>query len=333
MLEALKFIDDVSLNMGGGSSLVLNLSIAFIMFGVALELDLREFVTLFKSPKPVFVGIFSQFLLMPALTFGLVIIFRNHITLTVGLGMILVAACPGGNLSNFFSNLARGNLALSVSLTAFSGLGGFVLTSLNFVFWGNLYLDFYTSTANVVAIPHLEIPFWIVMQTIFIMMGIPMVLGVLFRHRFPKITLRIVVTIKRISILFFFTILGILFSRNLDNLFNYIFYVFILVFIHNLIALAAGYGIARMSGLKKKDRKTISIETGIQNTSVAIVLLLNPEIFPADMAKGGLMFMAVGYGVWHFLSGLIIAGIWSGFSLKPRTGIIEAKSGGQLTTI
>ena len=142
MLEALKFIDDVSLNMGGGSSLVLNLSIAFIMFGVALELDLREFVTLFKSPKPVFVGIFSQFLLMPALTFGLVMLFRNHITLTVGLGMILVAACPGGNLSNFFSNLARGNLALSVSLTAFSGLGGFVLTSLNFVFWGNLYLDF-----------------------------------------------------------------------------------------------------------------------------------------------------------------------------------------------
>lgn len=324
MLEALKLIDDISLNITGASSLALNISIAFIMFGVALELDLREFVKLFKSPKPVFVGIFSQFLLMPALTFGLVILFRNYITPTVGLGMILVAACPGGNLSNFISNLARGNLALSVSLTAFSSLGGFILTPLNFVFWGNLYLDFYKSTVNAVPVPHLDIPFWIVMQTIFIILGIPLVLGVLFRHRFPKITQRIVVTIKRISILIFFTILGILFSRNFDNFINYIFYVFILVFIHNLIALAAGYNIARLTGLDKQDRKTISIETGIQNTSLAIALLINPEIFPADMAKGGLMFMAAWYGVWHILSGLTIAGIWSGFSLKPRTATINA---------
>lgn len=324
MLEALKLIDDVSLNITGASSLALNISIAFIMFGVALELDLREFVKLFKSPKPVFVGIFSQFLLMPALTFGLVILFRNYITPTVGLGMILVAACPGGNLSNFISNLARGNLALSVSLTAFSSLGGFILTPLNFVFWGNLYLDFYINTVNAVPVPHLDIPFWIVMQTIFIILGIPLVLGVLFRHRFPKITQRIVVTIKRISILIFFTILGILFSRNFDNFINYIFYVFILVFIHNLIALAAGYNIARLTGLDKQDRKTISIETGIQNTSLAIALLINPEIFPADMAKGGLMFMAAWYGVWHILSGLTIAGIWSGFSLKPRTATINA---------
>lgn len=324
MLEALKLIDDVSLNITGGSSLVLNISIAFIMFGVALELDLREFVKLLKSPKPAFVGIFSQFLLMPALTFGLVILFRNYITPTVGLGMILVAACPGGNLSNFISNLARGNLALSVSLTAFSSLGGFILTPLNFVFWGNLYLDFYKSTVNTVPVPHLDIPFLIVMQTIFIILGIPLVLGVLFRHRFPKITQRIVVTIKRISILIFFTILGILFSRNFDNFINYIFYVFILVFIHNLIALAAGYNIARLTGLNKQDRKTISIETGIQNTSLAIALLLNPEIFPADMAKGGLMFMAAWYGVWHILSGLTLAGIWSGFSLKPRTATINA---------
>ena len=104
MLEALKLIDHVALNIGNTSSFALNISIAFIMFGVALELDIREFIKLFKHPKPAFVGIFSQFLLMPALTFGLVILFRNYITPTVGLGMILVASCPGGNISNFFSS-------------------------------------------------------------------------------------------------------------------------------------------------------------------------------------------------------------------------------------
>lgn len=326
MLEALKLIDDIALNIGGGSSFVLNISIAFIMFGVALELDLREFVKLFKSPKPAFVGIFSQFLLMPAMTFGLVILFRNYITPTVGLGMILVAACPGGNVSNFFSNLARGNLALSVSLTTFSSISGFILTPLNFAFWGNLYLDIYVNTANAELVPQLDIPFWNVMQTIFIILGIPLVLGVSFNHRFPQATQRIVVTIKRLSILIFFIILGILFSRNLDNFINYIFYIFILVFIHNLIALTVGYNFARLTGLKKRDRKTICIETGIQNTSLAIALLLNPEIFPDDMAKGGLMFIAGWYGVWHILSGLTIAGIWSGFSLKPRRATIELQN-------
>ena len=131
-------IDEIRLNFSDDSRFLLNLTIAFIMFGVALELKPDDFRRLFKQPRPVLVGIFSQFLLMPLLTFLVVISLRNYITPTVGMGMILVAACPGGNISNFISSLARGNIALSVSLTAFSSLGGLILTPFNFAFWGNM---------------------------------------------------------------------------------------------------------------------------------------------------------------------------------------------------
>lgn len=316
MLEALQKIDEVTLNLGSGSSLAFQISIALIMFGVALELDLRDFVKLFKNPKPGLVGIISQFLLLPALTFVLVLALGNYITPTVGLGMILVASCPGGNISNFFSNLAGGNLALSVSLTAFSSLGGFILTPLNFTFWGSLYLNFYLTTENAGLVPQLNIPFWNVIQTILLILGIPLILGVLFHFKFPKTTSLIVEKIKAISILIFISIVGIAFARDFDNFLDYIGYIFVIVLIHNLLALLSGYFLAKFAGLNKSDRKTISIETGIQNSGLAIALLLDDNIFPADMKIGGMMFITAWWGLWHIVSGITLAAVWSGFSLK-----------------
>ena len=132
MIEALQEIDSIRLNFNNDGRLFLNLTIAFIMFGIALELKPDDFKKLFRSPKPALVGILSQFLLMPLLTFLLASALGDFITPTIGMGMILVSACPGGNISNFISSLAKGNVALSVSLTAFSSLGGLFLTPFNF---------------------------------------------------------------------------------------------------------------------------------------------------------------------------------------------------------
>ncbi|MDH5382252.1 MAG: bile acid:sodium symporter, partial [Cyclobacteriaceae bacterium] len=112
--ENLRKIDFIKLNFDENSSVYLNITIAFIMLGVALELNLDDFKKLLTNPKPALVGILSQFILLPFFTFLVVLGLQEYITPAVGLGMILVASCPGGNISNFISNLAKGNLALSV---------------------------------------------------------------------------------------------------------------------------------------------------------------------------------------------------------------------------
>jgi BASS family bile acid:Na+ symporter len=319
MLESLSQIDQIRLNFNAEGKQLLNFTIAFIMFGVALELRPQDFIKLWKSPKPAFVGIISQFFMMPLLTFSLALLLKDFITPTVGLGMVLVAACPGGNISNFISSLARGNIALSVSLTAFSSVASLVLTPLNFAFWGNLFLKYYSNPSTISTLPTLNIEVWSVMETIIIILGIPLVVGVLFHYRFPKTTERILATVKKISIGTFIAIVILIFASNYDYFIRYIYYIFFIVLVHNALSLMMGYYTGKAVGLGLQDRKTVSIETGIQNSGLALALLFNPRIFPVELNVGGMAFIAAWWGVWHIIAGLTIAGIWSGFSLKPRS--------------
>jgi len=318
MLESLMKIDEIRLNFSADSRFLLNITIALIMFGVALELKLDDFKRLFKQPRPVLVGILSQFLLMPFLTFLIVISIKSYITPTVGLGMILVASCPGGNISNFMSSLARGNIALSVSLTAFSTIGGLILTPFNFAFWGNLYMKVYSMGDAGLLVRPLEISALDVFKTIFMILGIPLILGILCNSKFPNLTSKILIPMKRFSIFAFTAIIVIIFVKNYDYFVDHIKYIFVLVLIHNMLALATGYYTAAAFRLSARNRKTIAIETGIQNSGLALVLLFNPMIFPIDTPVGGMAFITAWWGVWHIISGISIAGYWSGFSLKPK---------------
>ncbi|MBE0674319.1 MAG: bile acid:sodium symporter, partial [Bacteroidales bacterium] len=127
MLEELRMLDTVDLRFSQDGLFILNITIAIIMFGVALGIKTKNFVDVFRNPSSVIIGFTSQFVLLPALTFLVVVAFRNYITPTVGLGMILVASCPGGNISNFMTSLSKGNAALSVSLTAIATMGAVIL--------------------------------------------------------------------------------------------------------------------------------------------------------------------------------------------------------------
>ena len=325
MLESLMAIDEVRLNFSDDNKFLLNLTIAFIMFGVALELETADFKRLVRQPRPVLAGVLSQFLVLPLLTFLLAVALRNYITPTVGLGMILVASCPGGNISNFISSLAKGNIALSVSLTAFSSVSSLVLTPFNFAFWGNLFMEFYSRKAAPGLVRPLEINAFDVLTTIFIILGIPLFLGLLCKFKLPKLAKWMVVPMKRFSIMAFAAIVIIIFVKNFDFFLKHIHYIFLIVLIHNMLALTSGYQLARVFGLEKRERKTISIETGIQNSGLALALLFNPRIFPDDLAVGGMAFIAAWWGVWHILAGLSIAGAWSGFSLKPNPSLESSK--------
>ena len=311
MKEALQVLDSIRLNFSEQGLFVLNITIALIMFGVALEIKLEHFRNIWNNKRYPVIGFISQFLLLPVLTFLFCIVMSKWITPTIAMGMILVASCPGGNISNFITALAKGHAALSVTLTAIATIAAIVLTPLNFLFWGRLYTRYINMVNPESIVRPLEISPVDVFTTVFIIIGIPLVLGMLFNSFFPKLTLKVKKPIKTISILAFAGMLVAAFSANANYFVKYIKFIFLLVLLHNGIALLTGYTFARLNRCNDAVRRTITIETGIQNSALALVLLFNPNIFPLDLQNGGMAFIAAWWGIWHILAGLTIAAVWS----------------------
>ena len=313
MTKGIEALDAIHLNFNPASLHSLNIALAIVMFGVALEIKPEHFKKLLTNPKPAIVGVTSQFLLLPFITFLLTIVLRDFLTPTMALGMILVAACPGGNISNFISSLAKGNLALSVSLTAIATLGAVIFTPLNFALWGKLAINFYNTHGADLVRP-IDIEFGQMFKTVFIILGIPIILGIFVNQKFPKFTTRIVKPVKTFSIILFSAIVIMALANNFDHFLVAIQYIFLIVLIHNTMAFATGYFFSSLAKLPTIDRRTISIETGIQNSGLALVLIFNPKIFPPDMELGGMAVIAAWWGIWHIVSGLFLAGIWTNFS-------------------
>lgn len=319
MQETLYALDHVRLNFSPESLHSLNIAIAIIMFGVALEIKVEHFKKLMLNPKSAFLGVFSQFFLLPLLTFLLTIVLRNYLSPTMALGMILVAACPGGNISNFISSLSKANVALSVSLTAIATLAAVVMTPLNFSFWGKMAINVYEKADAHQLLRPIEIDAFQMFQTVFIILGIPLLLGIFINHRFPKTTEKIVKPIKRFSIIVFTAIILLALANNFSHFMDYIKYLFVIVLIHNAIALASGYYLGKLFKRPLMDRKTLAIETGIQNSGLALALIFNPKIFPVDLELGGMAMIAAWWGIWHIISGLILAGFWTKFTFGLTT--------------
>jgi len=247
--------------------LILNIVLGFIMFGVALELKLSSFKLLTKSPKAVIVGIFSQFILLPAITFAVLLILRPEPGFA--LGMILVAACPGGNMSNFISMLAKGNTELSVSLTAFATIAAIFITPLNFSLWGHLN-PYTTGIMQEVQLNPANM-----ILTVFLLLGLPVAVGMLFKYKFPLFTQKIKKAMKIASIVCFIGFVSIAFIQNINVFILYIHIIAILVIVHNATGLTGGYLFGKIFKLSQNDCRTISIETGMQNSGLALILIFN----------------------------------------------------------
>ena len=310
MNESLHILDEIRLNFSQEGIFVLNITLAFIMFGVALGIKVKNFKDVLINPKLHIIGFTSQFLVLPAITFLVVLAFKSFITPSIAMGMILVAACPGGNISNFMTAMAKGNAALSVTLTAIATMAALVFTPLNFEIYGGLYNKF-LSNASPDLVQPLQINPNRMFEAVFILLGIPLVIGMLFNHYLPKITAIIDKPIRIISIVVFFALVAIMLSKNGEYFMEYIKFIFLIVLFHNVIALATGNLFARAWNIRGANRRAITIETGIQNSGLALVLLFNPNIFPVELNNGGMAFIAAWWGVWHILSGLTVAGIWS----------------------
>lgn len=309
MKELLENIDNLHIGLTQGNMHIVNVILAFIMFGVALNLKISSFKDAFKNPKSVLMGIFLQWIALPAVTFLVTIILNPFITPPVAIGMLLVASCPGGNISNFMTSLSKGNIELSVSMTAFTTLFAPIITPFNFWLWGTLYSHYAAAHNN---IPTLEIPFSEMLFSIGIILGIPIILGMICARVFPRLSIRMRRPTSILSIVLFLGMVTVSLIQVLKaiepdwNTYAGILCVLIIVVIHNAFALGTGYYGARLARLPEANVRTLTIETGIQNSGLGLALLLNPNIFEGG-AEGGMIIVTALWGIWHIASGLIIS--------------------------
>ena len=277
---------------------VLNACLGFIMFGIALDLSIQDFKRLRKFPKASIVGVASQFVVLPFLTWLLVITLQPQAGLA--LGMILVAACPGGNTSNFMTHLSKGNAALSITLTTIATASAVLLTPLNFGFWSSLVPGLTGMAEGFSLSPgHM-------LGVIAVIILLPLFLGMATAASFPSFTAMIRKPVRVFSLLIFSLFIIIALVNNWHLFKTYGKEVFSLVIVHNLIALSAGYGLARVSNLGEYNARAIALETGLQNSGLGLVLIFN--FFGG---AGGMALIAACWGVWHLISGLILAFFWS----------------------
>ncbi|MEM8996764.1 MAG: bile acid:sodium symporter family protein [Acidobacteriota bacterium] len=291
-------IDQVRLSFDQNQLALLNAILGLVMFGVALDLKLGDFRRALGSGRPAAAGLACQFLLLPAATFGLVSWLEPPPS--VALGMFLVAACPGGNTSNFMTHLAGGNTALSVSLSAISTVAATVVTPANLAFWASLYPPTRALLVDVALDP---VRLAVVVATI---LGLPVALGMVTAARLPAVARRLRRPLRALSVLIFFGFVVAALAANWHVFREHVGRVAGLVVLHNGAALLTGYGAGRLLGVGERDRRALSIEVGIQNTALGLVL-----IFDFFHGLGGMTLVAAWWGIWHLVSGLAVAAFWS----------------------
>tara|TARA_B100001105_G_scaffold252585_1_gene244491 strand:- start:1020 stop:1937 length:918 start_codon:yes stop_codon:yes gene_type:complete len=291
-------IDDVVLNFSPTSLQILNAVLAIVMFSIAIDLTPGDFKRLLKAPKSLLVGLFSQFIVLPVVTFVMLLIAQPRPS--IALGLIVVAACPGGNISNFITHRAGGNSALSVSMTAIATVGAIILTPFNIALWGNLY----EPTREILRSTSID-PLQVAI-TVGLMLVLPLVLGITLNVMRPDLTSKINRPLQWLSMAIFTAFIALALGANWDFFLQFVGAVFALVFIHNALALLSGYLTASIFRLSAFDRRAVTIETGIQNSGLGLVL-----IFAFFQGLGGMAVVAAAWGIWHAISGIALASVMS----------------------
>lgn len=275
---------------------VLSLTLALMVLGLALDVRPRDFLNVAKTPKAPMIGLFAQFLLLPAFTCLLTLIL--DLPSGIELGMILVAACPGGALSNFITHLSGGSTALSISITAISSAVAVVLLPVNFVFWASLnpvanqlLLDINVSAADILA-------------SLILVLALPLILGFLIQYYAPKVAQALHGVLKYLSLIALFVFIFIAIYRNQEHFVEHFSMLFFVVLAHNALALSIGYLFSTATKLNSADKKAVTLEVGMQNSSLAIAI-----VFTQFDGQYAMALISAFWGTWHIVSGLIFAGV------------------------
>ena len=291
-------IDQIRLNFNPQSLTALNVLIGLMMLGMAMDIKLDDFRRVIRSPRGPMIGLVAQFVLLPALTYLLTRLLRP--APSMALGMILVAACPGGNLSNVMTYLAGGNTALSVSMTAVSTAAAVLMTPFNLSLWGSL------NPATNPILRRVSLSPLDVFGSIVLILGLPMAAGLTIARFLPGVTARLRKPFKIFSVVVFLIFITGALIANWSIFLKVIGLVVLVVMAHNMLALSLGYGASRLAGLPPRDVRAVSIEVGLQNSALGLVLIFN--FFEG---LGGMAILTAWWGVWHIISGLSLSMFWS----------------------
>jgi len=320
MYESLQQLDTLSINFNRTGNWLLLLFMAVVMYGVALGLKPQFFRGVFNRPRSLFIGLVCQWVVLPLVTFLMCVLMRSFIPPLVAMGLILVASCPGGAVSNFMTSYAKGNAELSVLMSTVTTLAAPIFTPINYAIWGGLYVKYMDARAGEV-LRTLQVPPLQIAMTVILIIGVPVLLGLITVKFAPNASAKLKELMRYLSIAVFIGVTAIMVSQNIILFEEYIGYIFIIVLIHNLLGFGVGYTASTIGQTPVKDRRAVTLEIGTQNSGLGLLLLFNTGIFPPEVAKGGMVFVTAWWGVWHIVSGLILGTVFrfTGFD----TGVLS----------
>lgn len=264
----------------------ISLLLGIIMFGMGLTLSVDDFKGIVKAPKSVFIGVLAQYTIMPLLAFALANLFQ--LPPEVAVGVILVGCCPGGTASNVMTFLAKGNTALSVTVTAISTILAPIMTPSLTLLFASKWLpvsagDMFLSIVQIVLIP--------------------IVLGVAIRLLFQKQVDKSVKVLPLVSVVGIVLVASAVVAVNKESIATTGLLIFSVVILHNVLGLLLGYLLAKILKLDFQDQKAISIEVGMQNSGLGSALAL-AHFAPVAAVPSAL------FSVWHNISGPLLATWW-----------------------
>jgi len=290
-------VDSLHLQFNPDQMIVLNIAMAFLMFSVALDVKFADFRKVVEFPQSVGVGLLAQFLVFPLLTLGIIWLFQPPVS--VALGMVLVSMCPSGNMTNFLVHFAKANVPLSVTLNAIIILSATFVTPAGFLFWSKFVPESEAIRQS------FELEFADMALIIIQLIVAPLLLGIWLHERKPDFVARIRPWAQRLSLLIFFAILVLALLGNSDNILNYLGFIFVIVAVHNIVALSNGYFLGMLFRVPKQDRRTLAFEGGVHNTALGLLL-----IFKFFGGLGGMALIAAWWGIWDLVTGMGLAYWW-----------------------
>ncbi len=280
------------------AALALQVILALVIFGVALELSFSDFRRLLAAPRPVVAALLSQLVALPLLTWALIWVAEPAPGLA--LGLMMTAACPGGNMSNVLTHWSGGATAVSMSATTLSSLVSPLTTPLTFALLGGLHPATQTALATV-QVPALELVF-----TIGVALMLPLLAGMGLAEARPALAERLKKPLRQFGLLVFVAFVALALAANGRLFMSVIGSVFALVAAHNALALLCGFGFGSVAAVGTRARRAITFETGIHNTALGLTLVFT--FFPTQT---GMMLVLGWWGIWQLVSGGLLAWFWS----------------------
>lgn len=290
-------IDNLQIELNANQQFTLYGILSFLMFSVALDMQRTDFEQVWQQPRPVWVGFLLMWVLIPLWCLGLVWLWQPP--LSIALGVILIAACPGGAVSNFATHWAGGTTALAVTTTTVTTLASVV--TLPLIFWVGAKMLSNGAVQTQVSINFIEL-----VQTVGILIFLPLVFGMFLAYRFPQMTVKLKKIIKPLSlIIFILFIIGALIG-NLNNMKNYLHHIFWLNLVLNASAMLFGYGFSKLVKLSEAQARALTFESGLHNTALGLILVLT-----FFKGWGGMTLIVAWYGIWDLVTAFLLAWFWS----------------------